>query len=155
STLPGAGRQGIMQGVDMTQEKFSRAACRSRPASFDALGEGGTPMRFMVLVYPGETKVERMGKYNEDLVKAGVMLGGDGLYPPQQGARIAFAHGGKKTVTDGPFAEASETIGGYWLWQVKSREEALEWARRAPMADGAVLELRQCLEPQDSLLETI
>jgi hypothetical protein len=118
-------------------------------------------MRFMVLVQPGNPKgyeggempdpglIERMMAFNEEIVKAGVLLGGDGLHPSSKGARIAFAKGGKKTVTDGPFTEARELVGGYWLWQVKSKEEALEWARRAPMEDGAVLELRQIFEPED------
>jgi len=86
-----------------------------------------------------------MMKFNEELVKAGVMLSGDGLHPSSKGARIKFA-GGKRTVVDGPFTEAKELIGGFWLWQVKSKEEAIEWAKRAPFGDGVTLELRQVFE---------
>ena len=118
-------------------------------------------MRFMVIVYPGDKEgyengkmpdekiLEEMGKYNEELVEAGVMLSGDGLYPSSQSTRIHFPNKGKKTVTDGPFTEATEIIGGYWVWQVKSKEEALEWAKRAPMEQGATLEIRQMFEPED------
>lgn len=117
-------------------------------------------MRFMVLMIPGDRKnyeagampdeklVGPMMKYNEELTKAGVLLGLDGLHPTSKGARISFA-GGKKTVTDGPFTEARELIGGYWLWQVKSKEEALEWAKRCPALDGDVLELRRVFEAAD------
>jgi hypothetical protein len=116
-------------------------------------------MRFMVLMIPGDKKVEAgvmpdekliaaMMKYNEDLAKAGVLLALDGLHPSSKGARIRFS-GGKHTVTDGPFTEARELIGGYWLWQVKSKEEAIEWASRCPAADGDMLEIRQVFEPSD------
>ena len=118
-------------------------------------------MRFMVLVYPGNKKgyeagqmpdqqlLENMGKFNEELVEAGVMLSGEGLHPSSKGARVHFSGKGKKSVTSGPFAEARELIGGFWIWQVKSKEEAVEWAKRAPMEDGATLELRQVFEPSD------
>jgi len=116
-------------------------------------------MRFMVLMIPGDKKVEAgvlpdekiiaaMMKYNEELAKAGVLLALDGLHPSSKGARIRFS-GGKRTVTDGPFTEAKELIGGYWLWQVKSKEEAIEWASRCPALDGDVLEIRQVYEASD------
>jgi hypothetical protein len=117
-------------------------------------------MRFMVLMIPGrrqayeqgvmpdEKLIEAMMAYNEELSKAGVLLALEGLQNSSKGARIAFA-GGKKTVTDGPFTEARELIGGYWLWQVKSKEEAMEWASRCPAEDGDVLEIRQCYDPAD------
>ena len=96
-------------------------------------------------VMPSQELVGKMMKFNEELVKAGVMLSGDGLHPSSKGARIKFA-GGKRTVVDGPFTEAKELIGGFWLWQVKSKEEAIEWAKRAPFGDGVTLELRQVFE---------
>ena len=117
-------------------------------------------MRFMMLVIPTgyETAapdampdakaVERMMKYNEDLAKAGVLLSLDGLQPPSAGVRVSFA-GGKPKVTDGPFAEAKECVGGYWMIQVKSKEEAVEWAKRAPMGDGETIEVRRVHEMED------
>jgi hypothetical protein len=116
-------------------------------------------MRFMVLMIPGDKKFEQgvppdekiiaaMMRYNEELAKAGVLLALDGLHPSSKGARIRFA-GGKRTVTDGPFTEAKELIGGYWLWQVKSKEEAIEWASRCPALDGDLLEIRQVYEMSD------
>lgn len=111
-------------------------------------------MRFMNIVIPkgyesaapGTTPdpaaIARMMKYNEALQQAGVLLALDGLHPPAEGARVAFA-GGKATVHDGPFAEAKEVVGGYWMIDVKSREEAIAWARRAPMDDGDTIEVRQ------------
>lgn len=117
-------------------------------------------MRFMLLVIPqGYQKadasfvppvelVARMARFNDTLAKAGILLGLDGLHPPAAAARVRFG-GGKATVTDGPFAEAKEMVGGYWMLQVKSREEALEWARRAPMLDGDVIEVRQVQELED------
>ncbi|MDB4959610.1 MAG: hypothetical protein JWO36_7179 [Myxococcales bacterium] len=113
-------------------------------------------MRFMVLMIPGDKTVETgkmpdekaisaMMKYNEELAKAGVLLALDGLHPTSKGARIKFS-GGKRTVVDGPFSEAREVIGGYWLWQVKSKEEAVEWAKRCPALEGDTLELRQVFE---------
>jgi hypothetical protein len=117
-------------------------------------------MRFMMLVIPkGYEKaapgtapdpklVEKMMKYNESLQKAGVLLALDGLHPPSTGARVTFS-GGKATVTDGPFAEAKEVVGGYWMIQVKSREEAIEWASRAPMSDNEIIEIRQVQEMAD------
>jgi hypothetical protein len=117
-------------------------------------------MRFMMLVIPkGYEKappgtvpdaklVERMTRYNDSLKQAGVLLGLDGLHPPSVGARVSFA-GGKGKVTDGPFAEAKEVLGGYWIIQVRSKEEAIEWAKRAPMLDGDVIEIRQVQELAD------
>lgn len=89
-----------------------------------------------------------MTKYNRELTKAGVLLALDGLHPPSMGARVTFS-GGKATVTDGPFAEAKEVLGGYWLIQVKSKAEAIEWAKRAPMPDGEFIEVRQVQELED------
>jgi hypothetical protein len=117
-------------------------------------------MRFMMLMIPKgyETAapgtvpdakaVERMMKYNEDLQKAGVLLALDGLHPPSMGARVSFK-GGKPTVADGPFTEAKEIVGGYWMIQATSREEAIEWARRCPAGDNAVVEVRQVQETTD------
>jgi hypothetical protein len=117
-------------------------------------------MRFMVLMIPGSAEryeagalpdekiIAAMMKYNEELAKAGVLLALDGLHPSSKGARIRFS-GGKRTVTDGPFTEAKEVIGGYWLWQVKSKEEAIEWASRCPALDGDVVEIRQVYEMSD------
>jgi hypothetical protein len=97
---------------------------------------------------PDEKLVAKMMKFNEDLAKAGVLLALDGLHPSTKGARLSFA-GGKPTVTDGPFTEARELIGGYWLWQVKSKEEAVEWAKRCPTVDGDTIELRQVFDIAD------
>jgi hypothetical protein len=117
-------------------------------------------MRFMMLVIPGNYQtappdampdaagVERMMKYNEELAKAGVLLSLDGLQPPSAGVRVHFA-GGQTRVVDGPFAEAKECVGGYWMIQVKSKAEAIEWARRAPMTDGDTLEIRKVHDMED------
>jgi hypothetical protein len=117
-------------------------------------------MRFMMLMIPkGYEKaapgtmpdakaVAAMMKYNESLQKAGVLLALDGLQPPSMGARVTFS-GGKPTVTDGPFAEAKEVLGGYWMIQVKSKEEAIEWAKRCPGSDNEVIEIRQVHEMAD------
>ena len=118
-------------------------------------------MRFMVIVkatrnseagaMPSEKLLADMGKYNEELVKAGVMLAGEGLHPSSKGARVKFA-GGKRTVTDGPFAETKELIAGYWLWQVKSKAEAIEWVKRCPdpmPGEDSVIEIRQVFEAED------
>jgi len=117
-------------------------------------------MRFMMLVIPKgyekaapgtmpeADRVAEMMKYNESLQKAGVLLALDGLHPPSMGARVTFA-GGKPKVTDGPFAEAKEVLGGYWMIQVKSREEAIEWAKRCPMSDNEMIEVRQVQEFED------
>ena len=114
-------------------------------------------MRFMVLVkgdnntekgvMPSEKILADMGKFNEELVKAGVMLAGEGLHPSSKGARVKF-EGKKRTVTDGPFAESKELVAGFWLWQVRSKEEAIEWLKRAPFEDTEV-EIRQVYENDD------
>ncbi|HTL99664.1 MAG TPA: YciI family protein [Candidatus Omnitrophota bacterium] len=114
-------------------------------------------MRFMVIVkadknseagiFPDKELFAKMGKFNEELVNAGVMLAGEGLQPSSKGVRVRFS-GGKKTVIDGPFAEAKELIAGFWLWQVKSKEEAIEWLKRAPFEDTEV-EIRQVYESED------
>ncbi len=115
-------------------------------------------MRFMVIVKANEESeagvlpdakiLGEMGKYNEQLVKAGVMLAGEGLHPSSKGVRVRF-EGGKRMVIDGPFAETKELIAGYWLWQVKSKEEAIEWLKRAPFDGGTEVELRQVFETED------
>ena len=117
-------------------------------------------MRFMVIVkadknteagmLPDEKLLAAMGKYNEELVKAGVMLAGEGLQPSSKGARIRFS-GDRRTVIDGPFAETKELVAGFWLWQCKSLAEAIEWARRCPNPTGheSELEIRQVFEAED------
>jgi len=117
-------------------------------------------MRFMMLMIPKGYEqaapgtmpdakgVEAMMKYNEALQKAGVLLALDGLHPPSMGARVSFA-GGKPKVTDGPFAEAKEVLGGYWMIQVNSKQEAIEWASRCPASDNEVIEIRQVQEMSD------
>jgi hypothetical protein len=101
-------------------------------------------------VMPSEKLLAEMGKYNEELVKAGVMLAGDGLQPSSKGARVRFS-GAKRTVIDGPFAETKELIAGYWLWQVKSKEEAIEWVKRCPNPSPgeSEIEIRQLFEAED------
>jgi len=89
-----------------------------------------------------------MGKYNEELVKAGIMLAADGLHPSSKGKRVKFS-GEKRTVTDGPFSETKELIAGYWLWQVRSIEEAVEWLKRAPFDGGTEIEIRRVFEAED------
>jgi hypothetical protein len=98
-------------------------------------------------VMPDEKILTEMGKYNEELVKAGVMLAGEGLQPSSKGARVKFA-GGKKIVTDGPFAETKELVAGFWLWKVKSMDEAIEWLKRAPFEETE-LEIRPLFEMDD------
>jgi hypothetical protein len=122
-------------------------------------------MRFMMLVIPkgyesakagtlpDPKMVEKMMKYNESLQKAGVLLALDGLHPPSMGARVSFS-GGKPKVTDGPFAEAKEVLGGYWMIQVQSKAQAVEWASRAPMGDNEIIEVRQVQEFGDFPPET-
>ncbi len=114
-------------------------------------------MRFMILVkadeqteagvLPSEEMLTEMQKYNEELAKAGVLLAGEGLHPSSKGARVKFS-GEKRTVIDGPFTEAKELIAGFWLMQVKSKEEAVEWVKRVPFAEGEV-EIRQVFEAED------
>ena len=117
-------------------------------------------MRFMMIVIPkgyesaapdampSPEAVAKMQEYNQSLQKAGVLLALDGLFPPSTGARISYADG-KATVTDGPFPEAKEVIGGYWIIQASSREEAIEWARRAPMSNNEIIEVRRIFEMGD------
>jgi hypothetical protein len=117
-------------------------------------------MRFMIIVkatadseagvMPGEQLITEMGKYNEELMKAGVLLAGDGLHPSSKGARVVFS-GDKRTVVDGPFAETKELVAGFWLWQVGSKDEAIEWVKRCPnpMNDDSIIEIRQVFEPED------
>src|SRR6266853_5401128 len=114
-------------------------------------------MRFMVIVkankdseagvMPTEELLTEMGKFNEELVKAGVMLAGEGLHASSKGARVKFS-GGKTTVIDGPFAETKELVAGFWLWRCKSKEEAIEWLKRAPFEETEV-EIRQVFEAED------
>jgi hypothetical protein len=99
-------------------------------------------------VLPDAESLTKMEKYNEQLVKAGVMLAGDGLHPTSKGKRVRFS-GEKRTVIDGPFTEAKELIAGYWIWQVRSMEEAVEWLKRAPFDGGAEIELRPVFEAAD------
>jgi hypothetical protein len=115
-------------------------------------------MRFMVLVkaskeseagvLPDQKMLTEMGKYNEELVKAGVMLAAEGLHASSKGARVRF-DGATRTVTDGPFTESKELIAGFWLWQVRSKEEAIEWLKRAPFDGGTEVEIRQVFEAED------
>ena len=117
-------------------------------------------MRFMILVkatkdseagvMPSEQLLTEMGKFNEELVKAGVMLAGEGLHPTSKGARVSFS-GNKRTVIDGPFAETKELVAGFWIWQVKSKEEAIEWVKRCPNphSEGGEIEIRQIFEAED------
>lgn len=99
-------------------------------------------------VMPDKAILEAMGNYNDQLVKAGVMLAGEGLHPTSRGKRVRF-EGGRKTVLDGPFAESKELIAGFWLWQVKSIEEAVEWLKRAPFEAGEEVEIRPVFEADD------
>jgi hypothetical protein len=115
-------------------------------------------MRFMMIMIPNipdeadwgpsPEAVSAMSRYNEELAKAGILLGLDGLHPAGKGARVSFSDG-KANVTDGPFTEAKEMIGGYWLIQAKSKEEVVEWASRCPAAEGDVIEVRQVYEMSD------
>lgn len=98
-------------------------------------------------VLPDEKILTDMGKFNEELSKAGILLAGEGLQPSSKGVRVRFS-GGKKTVMDGPFTETKELVAGFWLWQVKSKQEAIEWLKRAPFAETEV-EIRQVFEPED------
>jgi hypothetical protein len=122
--------------------------------------KGDATMKFMILVkasknseagvMPSEELLTAMGKFNEELVQAGVMLAGEGLHPTSKGARVRFA-GNKRTVIDGPFGAPKELIAGYWLWQVKSKEEAIEWVKRCPNPhdEDCEIEIRQIFEAED------
>jgi len=115
-------------------------------------------MRFMILVkadkdseagvLPDETMMREMGKFNVELEKAGVLLAAEGLQASAKGARVKFS-GTKRTVTDGPFTEAKELVAGFWIWQVKSKDEAIAWLKRAPFGDGVEVEVRQVFEAED------
>lgn len=115
-------------------------------------------MRFLVMVkgnkeyeagaMPKREELLEMGKFNDELVKAGIMLAGEGLQPSSKGVRISYS-GTKRTVRDGPFAEAKELVAGFWIWQAKSRAEALEWAKRIPFTNGEEVEVRQIFEAED------
>ena len=117
-------------------------------------------MRFMVIIkadarseagiMPSQQLLAEMGKYNEELVKAGIMLAGEGLHPSSRGVRVRFS-GAKRTVVDGPFTETKELVAGFWIWQVKSKEEAIEWLKRCPnpMPGDSEIELRQIFEAED------
>jgi hypothetical protein len=143
-----------MSSGSRSQSAAQLDTCNPQP------NEGDTAMRFMMLMIPKgyETAapgampdakaVSVMEKYNESLQKAGVLLALDGLHPPSMGARVTFS-GGKPKVTDGPFAEAKEVLGGYWMIQVKSKEEAVAWASRCPASDKEVIEVRQVMEFAD------
>jgi hypothetical protein len=99
-------------------------------------------------VMPSRELLTAMGKFNEELVKAGVMLAGEGLHPTSKGKRVRFS-GGKHTIIDGPFTESKELIAGFWLWQVRSMDEAVEWLKRSPFDGGAEIEIRQVFEADD------
>src|SRR5687768_7702584 len=141
-------------------ERGSWPVTTAVPAAHTAQPRGGTAMRFMIMVkatkdseagvMPSTEMLTAMGKYNEELVKAGVMLAGEGLHPSSKGARVRFS-GDKRTVIDGPFAETKELVAGFWLWQVKSKEEAIEWVRRCPnpMLGESEIEIRQVFEADD------
>jgi hypothetical protein len=155
-------------------QKKDRRRCRSRPASFVARSKADaaamsrqprtpneeTTMRFMVLVkadadseagvLPDAKLLEEMGRYNEELIKAGVMLDGNGLMASSKGARVRFS-GNQRTVKDGPFAEAKELIAGYWIFQCRSKEECIEWVKRCPnpMGGESEIEIRQVFEASD------
>jgi hypothetical protein len=137
-------------------------ANRSANGGVEGLGKpvGDTTMRFMILVkaskdteagvMPSQELLAEMGKFNEELVKAGILLAGEGLQASSKGARVKFS-GGQRTVIDGPFAETKELVAGYWLWQCKSKEEAIEWVKRCPNPTGAdgVVEIRQVFSAED------
>lgn len=119
-------------------------------------------MRFMILLkadkhseageMPDEQLLTAMGKFNDELIQAGVMVGGEGLHPSSRGARVHFSKDGGVRVTDGPFAETKELLAGYWIWQVKSKEEAIDWVKRVPMpmlGGEAEIEIRQIFEMDD------
>lgn len=122
--------------------------------------KGHTTMKFLILVkatkdseagvMPSEQLMTEMGKFNEELMKAGIMLGGEGLHPSSKGARVKFS-GATRTVVDGPFAETKELVAGFWIWEVKSREEAIEWVKRCPnpMLEDSEIEIRQMYTAED------
>jgi hypothetical protein len=125
---------------------------------FEQFIKGDRTMRFMVIVkaskeseagiLPDQKILTEMGKYNEELAKAGVLLAAEGLQASSKGARVKF-EGDKRTVTDGPFAETKELIAGFWIWKVNSKQEAIEWLKRAPFGGGTEIEIRQVFEAED------
>jgi hypothetical protein len=137
----------------MPSDQSVEGAARSGPVK-----KGDTTMRVMVIVkaskeseagqMPSEQLLRDMGNYNEQLVKAGIMLAGEGLHPTSKGKRVRFS-GANRTVIDGPFAETKELIAGYWLWKVKSMDEAINWLKRAPFDGGTELEIRPIFEADD------
>jgi hypothetical protein len=142
-------------------EQLSIRASAIRPGSESFKSSGDKTMRFMIIIkasqdseagiMPSTELLTAMGNYNEELAKAGILLAGEGLHPSSKGARVRFS-GDKRTVIDGPFAETKELIAGYWLWQVKSREEAVEWVKRCPNpmpGTEAEIEIRQVFEMED------
>src|SRR5262245_44541083 len=146
-----------IRGARVRHDGRGGDGARPRKLKEISIRKGGNKMRFMVLVkadkqseagaMPSREMLEAMGKFNEQLIQAGVMLAGEGLHPSSKGARVRF-QGGKKTVIDGPFAETKELIAGFWIWQVKSRDEAIEWLKKAPF-EGTEVEIRQVFETED------
>src|SRR6266487_1766094 len=132
--------------------------CRFSSLPIDNAVKGDGTMRFMVIVkttkeseagvLPNEKILAEMGKYNEELIKAGILLAAEGLHPSSKGSRVKFS-GDKRIVTDGPFAETKELIAGFWLWKVNSKEKAIEWLQRAPFGGGTEVEIRQVFEADD------
>jgi len=141
----------------MSRRSKAAAVIQAVGSSSHRNSQGDTTLRFMVIVkadkdseagvLPSQELLTEMMKYNEELVKAGVMLAADGLHASSKGARVKFSDG-KTTVTDGPFAETKELIAGYWIFQVKSKQEAIDWVKRAPMQNTEI-EIRQVFEPSD------
>src|SRR2546430_15031219 len=145
----------------MTQEDVKKEASKTKASKEGASNlqlESEPAMRFIVMVkankdseagvLPTEEQLREMGKFNDGLAKDGVMLAGEGLQASSQGARITYS-GSKRTVRDGPFAETKELVAGFWIWQVKSKKEALEWAKRIPFTEGEEVEIRQVFEMED------
>jgi len=137
------------------------AGAGTRPSHNHFTNEGARPMRFIVFVkatknseagvMPSQELLTAMMKYNEELVQAGVMLGGEGLHPSSKGVRVKFS-GSRRIVTDGPFVETNEIVAGYWLWQCKSKEEAIEWVKRCPSpmpGEESEIEIRPLFEADD------
>src|SRR5262245_57325702 len=153
-----AGGSGRSSGrpIDVMVERRKQRLSQLEPPAF--ANDKERPMRFMVLVkatrdseagvMPRQKLLAEMGKYNEELVKAGVLLAGEGLHPSSKGARVRFS-GSNRTVIDGPFAETKELIAGYWLWKVKSIDEAVEWLKKAPFDGGTEVEIRPIFEAED------
>jgi hypothetical protein len=147
-----------LPGSTLQTESKEQPAKTAANSSSSRKQEGETKMRCMVIVkankdseagiLPSTELLASMGKFNEELVKAGVMLAGEGLKPSSHGKRVTFT-AGKPTITDGPFAETKELVAGFWIWQVRSIEEAVEWLKRSPFGPGAELEIRPVFEAED------